>query len=786
MSEQERISTFRIYLFVAGVLAIMALAAGLGFLVATPLSSGPGPGVQVTAPGGDALPEPAPLYLYADARPRADMEAVLKEVGYAADAGVHRYVLVLPLTWEEATPEGTLRPLARIAERDPLAEFIIALTLNPPGAWLREHPEAAASDSGLPSVASDAWRQSAKDALARFIKAVRSVPESGRVRGYLLQALKDGRWYHGSEPDDSSANLEAFREWLTTRYETDTAIQAAWADDTATLEKAPIPRPSADAGSTALRASPADQPYVDYARFVSETTAGAIESLAGYVKGEAGEEILVIVPYGHSLEALPTGAGHYALARLLRSSVVDGFVSPVSYYDRGIGGAGGFMGPVHSARLHAKHWFILDDTRTGIARDSESGRIERQAGLQTRDVYKVQRRNFAAALANGIGLFWADPTGVGCLADEEMWRRIDVMQRAYRSVWPDGAPAPTAPLMPSEPPEASGASPAPAAERVPLMAVVDEGSRLYLTDSRSRAHELLVHARDCVLRSGVPSQFCLLSDVLDGTAPPAAVYLLLNAFHLEEQDRDTLIATARRNRAALVWAYAPGYLTTSTQPGQEDGGEAVPPILTASVENVAAATLMPVKAFEEPARAGSAYKLEGVWMNPGDPFGEPVEWDPLFYVEGEELFTLATYRESGKPSVAIEFFEDQWASVFIAEPSLSVNLLREILRILEQHIYLSATSGHFMDTCHFGPDIVAVHASADGDRELDLDVPHDAVDLLELDGALQPVPSWAGKQYPTVPMTMGETRVFQLSTSELPSSVGTLAPLPPAQSPQPR
>ncbi len=756
MADSGAHDQLKLYLIVAGAIAAMALATVLGFwLGGAPSSPSPIATIEtarsVPAAADPVEPDsefeahatPAPLYFFASALPGADIEAVVREAKLAARAGIHRYVLSVPMPWEETREEvdNLLRPIRRVVEVDPDAELILHVVLNPPPAWLAADPEAAIHVNGVPQpypcVASDLWIQKACTTLDALLDRVGKTPVSASIRGLMIGALSEGLWYQSVKVDDSETNQTGFRAWLASRYADDAALQSAWNDDSATLETAAIPqRPDRTESAAVFFDTPDERRYIDFLRYTSENCADAIAAIAYHLKQRGGPALVVLVPYGYSFEPGAGPKGHCALEQLLDSEI-DGFVSPVSYHDRGPGGAGGFMGPVHSARNHGKQWFLIDDTRTGITRDPETGTLERQAGLRLADVYNVQRRNFAAALASGLGLFWTDADSKGHLLDDAMWGRFKRMRQAYQTVWPDG----------------SEHDPGNGPQDAVLMVVVDEDSRLYLSDSAQRDRTLHVVARDCALRAGVPTQFCLFNDILTETAPAAPIYLFVNLFHLDEPTRGRLHEILRTQEAAAIWLYAPGYIAGNP-----------------SAEYVAATTGFPVKALEQPAHAGSVYDLpDGIWIPEGETFGQSVRWDPLFYIDyepkqdGDEpdpILLMSKYRESKKPSSALEFREDGWASVFIAEPHLDENFLREIIRTLGEHLYLGRTDPRFPDVFHFGPDLLVVHAGEDGNHEIDLGVTHTANDLLDTGKG------WLNKRILDLPLALGETRVLELSQPE--------------------
>lgn len=176
-----------------------------------------------------------------------------------------------------------------------------------------------------------------------------------------------------------------------------------------------------------------------------------------------------------------------------------------------------------------------------------------------------------------------------------------------------------------------------------------------------------------------------------------------------------------------------------------------------SPENISATTGHVVRAFDKEATAGSVFQLDGgKWLEKGDSISPAEVWSPLFYIDAEDSKAIAKYRESGKTSVAVEFFEEGWASIYVAEPTLSADLLREILSILEEHVYLRPESGG-SDTVHFGPDFFAIHAGGNGEREIDLGDQYDVQDMLDTNVG------WLDKRQLTIPMKTGDTHILHVT-----------------------
>jgi hypothetical protein len=420
--------------------------------------------------------------------------------------------------------------------------------------------------------------------------------------------------------------------------------------------------------------------------------------------------------------------------------------------NRGIGATGGFMGPVDSAKAHGKTWILIDDTRTGIAWNKETGQIEQMRGLRAEDVHDVQRRNFALAALHGLTLVWSDPGGEGFLHDDEQWKVFGQLFEIYQKDILAAAPPAVADTPPAAAEEEIAATdPAavepellapPSAEVVhpTIMAFVDEDSQ-FITKEATGFDTTLMANRDAILQSGASAEFYLLDDLLDDSVSPAPVYILLNAYRLSAAEVKKLHERFAAEKATVLWVYAPGYLD-----------------VTMNRTNVRDTVGMEVKAFDEPTPTGSKYILGGGhWIDADQAIGDARLMKPLFYIDEPEADVLANFQQTQKPSVAIRTMESGWTSVFIAEPTLSPALLREILRILEQPIFFRPGKQRFFDTSVISERLIAIHGEQSGERIVNLGRFYDIQDLFNADIG------WQQRESFVLELRKGETRLLQLT-----------------------
>ncbi len=673
-----------------------------------------------------------PVYFYPGMIEDDNWNPVLEQIAMASESGVHQYIVTISPDWTDTDMRIKSERYASILQHyldvDPKARFLIQVDLNPPVPWFEAHPDAAVQINDAfqpyPCPASVLWRDDAARVLGDVFSAMASSDHSKNILGYVLCALKGLRWMPPEGFDISKTNQQGFSEWLAQKYRTDAALQTAWGKPEITLAQTSIPSsPTLSENPPVFFMLPEMQPVVDFLQYSAESVADALVSLASATAKSSSNDPSFIIgaPYGFSFETFPNGYGHYALELLLESDL-NALLSPVSYVDRGLGGVGGVMGPVDSMTIRGKQWIIIDDTRTGVERDPATGEFGRIKGINVDDVYEVQQRNFAQALAYGLGLVWADPQSEGWLHDADQWKHLGNLGAIYAQQ-----------IKAKETCIEQDYS-------VPVMTVVvDETSRFYVQPGGRAEGTFLQKGRDAAMRSGVSLRFHLLRDVIEDIAPPTPVYLFLNAFHLTETDRVRLHSRLAREQACAIWLYAPGYIAEK-----------------ADAENIGATTGMDVRIFKAPFVAGSTYLLSGQFMRAEEKFGDENSWNPAFYIEPEENTDfLANYvNAKEKGSVAILTLPEGWTSVYIAEPGFNPALLCEILQLLEQHFYISPAEGIYYDTVSARDGILALHACQAGKRSINFGYYCDVVDLF--DNSI----GWQQKDMVLLPMQTGETRLF--------------------------
>ncbi|MCY2932176.1 MAG: beta-galactosidase, partial [Planctomycetota bacterium] len=535
------------------IVVSFALVCALFSSPAPSVAAGPGKACVVMTPAGPVLEinskPTAPAILQTGSMD--DLKPGQVEVGLA---GKHGLRIVSPTVWgipwfkEGQTPtlKGTdvARWLDAVVAANPDALLLPRFPVDqPPEWWIKLHPDEMGlfhdGTRRLASAHSLIWRRDAARQIGHFVRLLEA-RYGAHMIGYHVCGQNTAEWFYEGFWEDMHGGFEppaaaGFRRFLKARYANDQALSRAWGDPKAALSTATVP---GVAERMAARAGPFRDPAsqrraLDFDEFRNADLADAVAAMCKAVK-DAAPNRLAIAFYGYTFELSGSArGGHLALGRLLESPYVDGLCGPCSYADRQSGGAGRFMGPVDSVLAHGKMWFTEDDTRTDLTpADAVPGRCK-----DARETHGVLARNFAHAMAHGAGLWWMDMTGTGWFAREDIWTRNGALAKAYQASLPG---------RPRYAPE--------------IAVVVDERSCLYANPvaGESGMIALLSEFRSPCYRIGAPLGYYLLDDVLAGRVPQAKLYIMLNAFRLDDAQRRALRERVCNGGRTVVWMYAPG------------------------------------------------------------------------------------------------------------------------------------------------------------------------------------------------------------------------------------
>ena len=455
---------------------------------------------------------------------------------------------------------------------NPDAHLFLRITLrdsvNPEFYW--EHPdELVTLDDGTrmrhPSFASKVWRDEVRKMYVALVKHIQEGPYADRVAGFLPSDGEEGQWMHywgGDDPvqdgtltDYSRPMQEYFRDWLTRKYGSDEALQAAWGQPDVTLVTAQIPSRAARAGDAeegVFRKLPRDRAVVDYAEALSDVVDDGIEEYCRVVKEASGGKLLTGILYGHIMDLggtfMAEQVGYLKLRRVIECPDLDFVAGPISYWSqfRDMGGPGAFDYPTPATlRLHNKLWINEVDLRTHLL-DSTDHVSDVTTAHKTDEAIA---REFALSLCSNAGLWLCNLAG-----GQRPWfddiETGDTMGRLQKIA----DVAPTQELR-----------------SVAEVAVVFcDQSLAYLRPLATSAprtqdgimESLMVWQRLALRRLGAPFDAYLADDFLNPEIPRYKLYIFMDTFFLTEEERQAIQSKLASEEATALWFYTPGIVTT--------------------------------------------------------------------------------------------------------------------------------------------------------------------------------------------------------------------------------
>jgi hypothetical protein len=612
-----------------------------------------------------------------------------KAVAEFASRGVHLFFPHVPLTdcWKGEN-QYDFRPMEAVIRRtlksDPAASLILRLRLDTPSWWIGRHPDQVliyadgtdsvkthwGVDEKAASLASMRWREDVESLFGSLVNHVRCSDYADRVVGYHPAMLHGGEWFqegslYGKKADYSRVMEGAFRNWLRAKY-----------PEEAFPENVIPTAAQRDAGDIGHLRDPArSRRILDFYEFYNDQFAEQAENYCRTFKEATGGEAITGFYYGYSinLSKFPgwlQRSGHLALRRVLESPYVDYVGSMLDYVFRGPGGLNWSFGPIaDSARVHGKVYVAEDEARTWL-----NSRYEKEfwfiASSRTpEEESNYLKRSFACAVAHGAHEELADLAG-GWYDNAHIMSCIGQLARMCSD---------------------------PRWSRMPVSEIglfIDETAYFY----QNEVHDAdlngpLIHgSMPEYFHIGAPIDIYLFSDLTDGRVPLERykLVILLNPWHLTDQQRGFIKTNVQRNRRWMLSFYAPGFLGKG-RPGTEPIGDLIG---------------INVKMDEKPG-------LLTLTAN-GTTYGTKTEVAPVFFADDRDAEVWERQSGSDRPAVSLRRF-DQWTSVYSSVPILPAQLLRRIAKDAGVHLYVESD-----DLVYATRGLLAIHAGEDGGKRIRL------------------------------------------------------------------
>jgi len=369
-------------------------------------------------------------------------EVPARNIKLFGEQGVRLFQLDVWLDQMER-PDGSIDPMLAqrvvraVRKQAPNGLVMFRLHVNPSLEWCRANPDECvgyadiaahedepwglrrpiATDSGNPiraSFSSLLWSAWANKRLAEFCRRMGETPEGAYVFAIQLANGLYGEWHQFGflhhDPDTGVAAVRSFRRWLTARYINDVGLARAWNRPNARI--AEVTAPSSEERETVragiLRDPQTQQHLIDYFRWLHETMADALLTLAATVKAHWPRPIVTAAFQGYFYGQFARNAAgsHLAMDKVIASPALDCLCSPASYTDgvRAMGGSGHGRGMVGAVRRAGKLWLDENDHGTSLV----GCPWDRSFQSTPADDIACLRRNTLQPVLRGGGQWWYD------------------------------------------------------------------------------------------------------------------------------------------------------------------------------------------------------------------------------------------------------------------------------------------------------------------------------------------------------------------------------------------
>ncbi len=643
-----------------------------------------------------------------------------------ARTGIVIFTPVIPLGWQgpgDFDYQKTDALFAALLKEAPQALILPRISLNPTVAWQKAHPEELCLFHDAPrdpesvkrifeickhdplgwqqgeftgqSFASQVWKEEASEALLRFLDHVTLAPYAAHIIGYHFSFGISGEsqlWggWPGKFADYSQPMRREFGKWLGIKYGHNiNLLRKAWHEEIPSFANVQIPSKQERMHTSMgiFRDIGQEAKVVNYHECMSDITSDNVLYFAKLLKAATDNRTLAGIFYGYILECLSqeplyglsgcdkhsdgcymNNSGHLKVKKILDSPYVDFIAAPSPYPKRSIGEAGGCMTVDHSVILHHKLWFNEADIRTHMSNpDSGFGRVDTAAHSTA-----VLRREFAYILTHKANLWWMDQ-GRKWFSDPATLKDIGQMKQIADRALP------------------LNRNPKPVAEGIAV--IVDDRSYFYTSLTNELFLPLIYTQRDPLARIGAPYHLYLFDDLANPDMPDYKMYLFLNTFCMDKQQRETISKKVKRAGNVAVWAYASGFL--NPHPDIDALAEMTGMKMTIADSNAP---------FEITMCANNHPITKNIRMPMV--FGAKQAIKPRFCVNDPQAVTLGKFAD-GQAGVAVKEM-GQWTSVYIAAPDIPPGLLRGIAETAGVHVYFDQDQVLFADE-HF----IAIHTNRD-------------------------------------------------------------------------
>ncbi len=637
----------------------------------------------------------------------------------------------------------------------PDARILVRIGLHPPVDWVERHPDdimryddgslqpaILASEvhrdllPGMYSLCSSAWRHDATLALLSFCAEVEGLEFTDRIIGYFLAAGGTSEWYpvnpltdHARKryADFSPAFKAEFSAFLRAKYGTVDRLRAAWRRPDASFEDPPIPtlaerafchvdenildamlnmesagrtigkqidlNPSSPTNLGVFLNADGYQHVADFFHAWHHGTANSIIHFARAIKNRYPDKLVGAFYGSYGCTHFFSGSTAEAVLPILDSGVVDFLAAPGVYNNREPGGYVAQREMQDSFRLRNQIFVVEEDSRTHLENDFYRDSM----GLYTvTDAVGTLKRDFARNICEDLYAWWFDQHAHGGrYRDPAFYSLFTRQQHIAASAWNRDR-----------------------TKKNEIAIIYDQESVHHVSQNTS-AMMLDYYRTSDLARIGAPVDYYFHDDMGRSDMPDYKLYLMVNVFCLTQVEREAIIAKAARNRAMVVWLYAPGFIDPEADVRMSNTHiEALTGMKVGRIDRTSSPRFH-LTALNHPAlRHGDFDRHYGyidrdvhsnVWL--GSVLSPPYAY-PYFYIDDPTVDILGRFLMDDRTALALKQHRG-FTSVYCAAQILRSELLASLAEYAGCHLFL-----HGDDCLYANESFVTIHASTSGPKTI--------------------------------------------------------------------
>ncbi len=616
--------------------------------------------------------------------------------------------------------------------------FVDVLLSTPPEWWLNLQKQKKTQYRGLSDFDSE-WLAYCKSSIKYLIAHMKKANYDNFIGCSVITNMERYGQHPYAGRDTHPNYQESFREWLKTKYGSDSELQKAWKQDSIKIDSvSPVPKKKWVKGTINSFIHPLTSGVdTDSFLFYNESWAEFMTSLAHHIKTMSKQNCLTGIVDGSGAFMNQLWNNDYnltgnALNRLLESKHIDYFDMATDDTDYrngyGVSGMEGLL--AHTVKKRGK-LFIVHDR---IAQTSQKQSLSHSGNNIAQDI-QTNRRNFIANLIHPTCLYFMNhPTQNNDLsnpaADLKMFKLITT--KAARQ--DDARQAEVAFILDPD----VFMHLAPDAD-LPLEIDHDQQANTdirYQSRAASSYFYLFQMTRIMWNRIGAPYDVVLIDDLIPGKYKSI---ILFNTFYVNEPRLKKINGCKKGNRT-LINLWANGFMSDKY-------------LSVKGVESVSNITLKisasEKRFFLKPHRNLRDFLDRNITDEIGWPyaFRDPersmkITFSPMFEVVDDDATILATFSDGGGSAMALKTFPE-WRSFYSGSPFVNPEIMRQLVKESGVHVYSDSNDLYFINN-----NFIGIHTLEDGMRTIELpvestlfelfrnqEIPSQKTHYLEMEGA---------------------------------------------------